>query len=516
MIEKIKAKIDYKLLKQCFIYTYVLGLIAHAFVFMNITISHDSLDEFYSAEQWAKANLGRFFYPVYITFTRGRIVIPWLIGVLALCWIALAVYIIIRVFRIEKTEFVLLVSGICVTNPTVYALAATYIHDFDADMFSMLLAVVSAYFWKDALKQSKIRLRCLRLFIGAIILSISLGIYQSYVSVTITLIIFICMQSLWNEKNPKEIFYQGILGIIMLVISAGLYLIETKTFSCIIGYSILKRDSYNGLGNIAQVFSGDIIGKITGTYTSLFTAFKNLVLTAYPAKIFWTVLVLLLLCIVAMILINMKKMQWKGRILLILLIVIMPFGMNLSYFLSAGSVHVLMQYAAWFVLILAVILISDVIKKCEISVKVVKLAHCFVVLVVLLIVAENIQTANTIYVKKELEYESTLAYMTRVAERMEEQEGYIPGETPVLFIGKNIGETREGFERYNVITGAQISGPITYYDTYVAYFEYVLGRPVISIENEELKYSSEVYTMPSFPAMGSVQMIEGTLVVKMK
>lgn len=56
----------------------------------------------------------------------------------------------------------------------------------------------------------------------------------------------------------------------------------------------------------------------------------------------------------------------------------------------------------------------------------------------------------------------------------------------------------------------------TYYDTYTAYFEYVLGRPLVFIENDELKYGSEVYTMPVYPQPGSIRMVEGTLVVKMR
>lgn len=516
MIERLKSKIDYTILKQSFIYTYLWGMITHVFIFVNLTISHDSLDEFYSSEQWAKANLGRFFYSIYITFTRGRFVIPWLIGILALCWIALSVYLILRMFRIEKKSLIMLITGICVTNPTVYALAATYIHDLDADMFALLLSVGAAFLWSEAIKTEKRKMQAALLGAGAILLSVSMGIYQSYMSVTITLIIFVSIQRLFERENPVEILLQGIWGIGMLAVSAVLYFIEAKIFSYISGIDILGRDSYNGLGNMSEMFSGNVLEKISGVYESFFTALENVVLTSYPAKVFWIVPAVLGICTVGMLILGIKKIDLKSKILLVLLIIIMPFGMNISYFLSNGEIHVLMQYAVWFVWLLAAIMIPFLEKEQSIH-RIVRSGVIYTVMgCVLLIAAENVQTANTVYVKKELEYQSTLAYMTRVADEMEEQEGYVPGVTPVLFVGKNVGEYRDGFERYNLITGASIAGPITYYDTYTAYFEYVLGRPIVSIENDDLKYGSEVYTMPAYPQPGSIRMVEGTMVVKMR
>lgn len=512
MIENIKERVDYNILKKSFLYTYILGLVTHAFAFFNLSISHDSLDEFYSIETWAKANLGRFFYPIYISFTRGRIVLPWLIGILALCWISLVVYFIVKILGIEKATLVLLISGICVTNPTVYALTATYIHDLDADMFAMLLSVISVCLWNEAMRHSGTKGSFLFLCLGAVILSISLGIYQSYISVAITLIMIVCIQRLLEQRNYKNILLQGVQGIAYILLAAILYIVEAKIFSEITGVNILNNNSYNGLGGLKKIFSGNFFDKFIGTYKTFVETFENMILTSYPAKVFWSVPTMLFICIVTMFIIIITKNKWQNSVLTTLLAIFLPFGMNISYFISSGMVHMLMQYAVWMVLLLAVMLIQFLPEKRNIK----KVMYCMVLVCGFLMITENIQTANTIYVKKELEYQSTLSYMTRVADRMEMQEEYIPGETPVLIIGKNIGEPKSGFERYSYITGVGINGSITYYDTYDAYFEYVLGRPINSIENDELKYSSEVYTMPVFPDKNSIRMVEGTLVVKMK
>ena len=81
---------------------------------------------------------------------------PWLIGILALLWIALAVYLVLCIFNIKKTDLIILVSGIFVCNPTVYALAATYTHDLDADMFAMFLAVAATWIWNGEYEEYRL------------------------------------------------------------------------------------------------------------------------------------------------------------------------------------------------------------------------------------------------------------------------------------------------------------------------------------------------------------------------
>ena len=188
VIDKIKMMIDQNLLKHSFLSVFTLGFIAHGYCLSNILISHDSLSEFYSSNTWPKAYLGRIFYGPYIALTRGRIALPWLNGILALCWITLAVYLVLRIYNIKKLSYIILISGIFVTNPTVYALMATYIHDLDVDMFSMMLSVIAIYLWSRAIKKNN-KKKFLLLLVGGGVLSVALGIYQSYISLAITLII---------------------------------------------------------------------------------------------------------------------------------------------------------------------------------------------------------------------------------------------------------------------------------------------------------------------------------------
>lgn len=507
MLDKIKGNVDKNILRESFIFTFILGLIAHGYCFLNLLVSHDSLNDFYVYDQWERANFGRIFYSIYISLTRGRLVLPWLIGMLALCWISAAVYLIAKMFEVEKSGLILLISGICVTNPTVYALAATYIHDLDADMLAMMISVASVYMWYYSIKAQEKKEKYLCLFCGALLLSISLGIYQSFIALCITLVVFYSIKELLEQKHFENVLINGCYAIAMIIAAAILYIVELKIFELLTGVSTMNASTYNGVGNVSQAFSGNVVHNVLNTYIDFINAFKTSILTSYPESFSIIFLGITAVLIVVTAFIGLKKLQWKSRILLVVLSVILPFSMNITFFLSGGTTHVLTQYAVWMLYLLAVILVQWNGKK---------VLYILLAGSLLFTITENIQTSNSIYVKKDLEFQASLSYMTRVVDRMEEQEDYIPGETPVLMIGEDvIGISKYGFEKYEAITGVSATGSVTYLDTYEDYFEYILGVPLNLCENMELQQDLRVKEMPIFPKENSVQMVDGILVVKL-
>ena len=119
-----------------------------------------------------------------------------------------------------------------------------------------------------------------------------------------------------------------------------------------------------------------------------------------------------------------------------------------------------------------------------------------------------------------------MSLMTRVVYRMEETEDYIPGETPVVFVGvsNQINYTSEAFDFYRKITGIGASQAVTqslatyYFNVYEAYFKYVLKNPAVMGDDDtwsSLQENAEVKAMPSYPREGCIKMMDGVLVVKM-
>lgn len=503
-------------MKNVFLYTIILGIIAHGYCFLNLAVSHDSLAEFFQSGRWAKAYLGRIFYAPYIVLFRGRINLPWIIGILAIVWIAFAVYLVIRIFDIKETNLIILVSGIFVCNPTVYALSATYTHDLDADMFAMFLAVVATWLWNCEADKWNLKKKIIKLLVSALILAVSMGIYQSYLGVTIALIIIVCINDLLNGNDYLKVLYKGITGIVMVIVSALLYLLMLKLFTNVTGISVLDSQSYNSVGNILSLLEGGGVERIYNTYVKFVEAFKTMITLSDIESIVLIIHLLLMSVIFYVVIWRMFQIKWQNSILVAILLAIMPFGMNIAIFLNDGYSHILMQYAAWMTYIFVLILIKN-FKEEKYDYFINRIIYIGVIILLFIIISENIQIANTVYVKKNLEYQATLSYMTRVLEEIEEQEEYVVAETRVMFVGEDVeGFERYGFEDYKILTGAGPNLSITYYGTYENYFEYILGTPILVYKDSELLNDKRVKEMPIFPSDGSIKMIDEVLVVKLK
>lgn len=108
-------------LKSSFLYTFLLGLLAHGYAFLQFQPSHDSLAEAVSdAVNWkCKIQAGRFLKPVY-DFVFGRFTsFPWINGIMALVFLALAGYFVAEMLDLRKKGQLALVCGILATNVTV-------------------------------------------------------------------------------------------------------------------------------------------------------------------------------------------------------------------------------------------------------------------------------------------------------------------------------------------------------------------------------------------------------------
>lgn len=506
---------DKRIVAESFIFTFIFGLLAHAYAFFNLNISHDSLYASYvyatEGTTFSKATIGRIWYNLYIMLVRDSNVIPWLNGILALCWGALATVIIIKIFDIKKIFIKVMVSALAVVNPTVTSIAATYIHDLDADMFAMLLAVVAMLCWWKLVNTEGKR-KIIYMGLGGIVLSFSLGIYQSYVSVTITLIIIYSIIELFKKKKCKEIILNGLQGIAIVIFAGVLYGFELKIWELISKVS-LRTDSYNSIVKIQNNFNFFSVDTFVDSYSVLLKSFRS-INTHYGNELSLIVHVILLLTILIIIL--SYSIRIKEKLLAVGLVFLLPLGMNISFILSQGILHDLMKYSFWYIYFLALLLVEFVIEEKE---GILKRACCYsTYAIVCLILWGNIQNSNTVYIKKEIERQATMSKITRVLQCMEEQPGYIEGETPVVIVGEDAGfnKTMPQFERYGLLTGAGNASMISYYETYKAYFEYILNTPInIVLSNEHLKQKEQVKNMPIYPEKGSIQMIDDIIYIKL-
>ncbi len=133
----------------------------------------------------------------------------------------------------------------------------------------------------------------------------------------------------------------------------------------------------------------------------------------------------------------------------------------------------------------------------------------------------NTVYANQCYLKVALDGANTRSVLTRVLDRVEETEGYVPGETQVALIGDlNQGPlaiTRPGFEHLTKM-GLNYPFSTTNYVAYDYYFKYVLGYPINLVSSQEAQNYAElpeVQALEAFPGKNCITTVDGVLVLRL-
>lgn len=493
------------------------GLLAHAYGFLHSSFSHDVLNAFIATpteEAW-KIGLGRFLVPIYRFVFRGPVTLPWLIGILGLTWTSVALFLVIRFFDIQSSVLIFLIAGLMTTNITYIAQIATYIYEFDVNAFALMLSVLSAYLWSE---NSGI----FKLFASAVCLMCTIGLYQAYFSVTVTLIIFRCIMNLFADVSTKQVFLHGLKGIGIILSGGCLYLLFQSLICCFTGIQLQSRVNVLSLEEPSIFFFLNLVAQ------SMRFLVSNIFHRVYR-NIFFIVIVLLVLGLLALSVIDIfKEKKYKGDkvLLIIALIIFIPFAMTSTYFLAKGKcIHDLTTYSIWFFYIFIGILSFWICEKkyiAHVKKYVLKILTCILIGTVLW---QNVIQANTAYIKKELESTAILSTMTNVIFMIEHHDEYVPGKTEIAFVGnpQNVPFPL-GMGRVSNIIGLQNNsvipsdGSTYYYNAYKAYFSYVLQQPVKFCDDDvhdDLKKDKRVKILPSYPQKGCIEMIDEVLVIKM-
>lgn len=505
-----------KLLAGSIAFTALWCILAHGYGFMHSSFSHDVLNSVYadSIEDWWKVMLGRPVAVIYRRLIRGSIAVPWLCGCFAALWIGLSVFLTADLFDARSRRGLAILSGIFATNLTVTAMTATYVYELDIDMFALFLACASVFVWY--------RLGMKWIAAGCLLTAGVLGTYQSYVSVAIVLIIFICIRDFLRGDEYKKVLLSGLKGILMLLAGAVIYYLALKLATAILGYEYYNTGSYNSVYS-ATDYSGNILSGIADAYRQVFFSFfDNGSFFVGSAASVVNIILAATGCISVISLLLNKTVKAAAKISALILIALVPLGMNISAMFTE-DVHDLMKFAFWLIYA-GIIFIS--IQAGERSVRFAGLFKAVSSVLVFIILIENVITANSCYLKKELESDACLSLMTRVTCSIENNEDYIPGETELCFVGTSrlLNKNIAGFEKYSLITGLDSSNPIPksysepWYNAYKAYYRNILNSSAVFCGSrawDSLQHNPEVKAMPAYPAEGCMKLIDGVFVVKM-
>ena len=226
-----------RLLLLSFGAVFFFGLAAHAYGFLRAGFSHDMLNALVvePVETYWKMQLGRPGIVLYRRTVRGLIAAPWMLGLLSLLWLSLACFLTVKLFQIRNPWFVVLAGGILAANLSTVAMTATFLYEMDADCFALLLGVIAVLLWD--------RGRWPGTLIGVLFTAACMGIYQSMISIPITLVMLLSIAALLRGEAFRPTFLKGLRALIMLALGGLLYWLGVRLMCSWKGIN-LALDSY--------------------------------------------------------------------------------------------------------------------------------------------------------------------------------------------------------------------------------------------------------------------------------
>lgn len=491
--------------KLSFISTFVIGVIVHLFMLSNKIPNHDDVNQLY--DSMFRPSHGRWFlfFPAKIS---SDLSLPWFNGVLGIVYLSLSAMLIIWFFQVKSSICIVAISAVMVTFPTV-ASTFNYMQAGDSYFFCLLLACLAVCFVRNSSKWCW--------FAAIVCLTLSMGIYQSYLPfATALLVMWHINELLIEDKEVKKVLLSGIKCICVIGVSVAAYLVITKL--------------------VLRYYNAEISDYTAGFMIDDFSV-KNilqLILTAYKRSLGfylindWNVhyrymnclyiLVVMIAIVFSILLFKRYNHKANGRVkifLLGLLHLILPLAAGLIYCMCA-QMHMLMVYG-FVALIIFPLILTDQIEKSNITIAGIKgnlmrLGQIVIVLTTFITSFNYALVSNKAYLSLYLTYEQSYAYANRLMTEIQLQDGYDKDDT-IILVGSpniNIEYTMPWREEKDVKSMVGVTSSLVTARTFDRYLKYYLGveqevSRITSLEQlESLGTDIDINELDCYPNTGSI------------
>ncbi|MDO5378238.1 MAG: glucosyltransferase domain-containing protein [Clostridia bacterium] len=480
----------------------VFTALAHLYRYLTMGFSHDSMMIVESGNVEGQIGLGRFMQPLY-WLVRGYITSPLTIGLFATAFLIAAAWIILELTGVRSRPGIALVCGVLATNETYACSCASYLPWMDVYMLAMLLALLGVLL-EDRLRRGY--------WISPVLYCLSMGLYQSYMQTAAALVILMLIARTLDGERTGDVFAAGVQFCLTALAGMLLYRLVYPLVIQWTGATVSQE--YNSVSGAMEISLAQLPALLGGAYMGPLRHLFDPAETAFvPAPVNW-----LLLAALAVTLGRRARGLGRARqAMLLFLLAMLPLGMNFVPVISKGIVHMLMNYAYFFFYVLCLMAYERREKTARRGERVLRGATALLISLALTV---NIATANRMYMKRDLELSSTLSVMTRVLGEAERTEGYVPGETPVVFFGylpsSKVSMVRPGFEEISAYQGMRSTYAPYYVYANMWYFSMALGYPLNYLDADEIEGADEIMQrLSQFPEKGYMQMIDGVLFIRL-
>ncbi len=471
---------------------FAVGLLAHGYVFANNLPGADQFTGPFS--KGGDFEFGRWFLRVTnLLFPGGSL--PWVYGLLSLCFYAAVVCLTIRIFAIRNPFLQGALAAAFLSFPSLTSL---YCYFFTCIPYAiaLLLAVLAVLIagergWPRAL-------------LSAALLAMSLGIYQAYIAVASTYFVLLMIRRLLRgEGEARAVFLFGLRALGILGLALLLYFGINRLVLALLNIEMMpymEESAYS------------LPYKVALAYNALLKAITRGYFGFAPRPLSRAVHALGALAVLGV----FARWFWKNRdlprgALLALCLLLFPLSMNCIFLIASVEViHSLALYSFVCVYVLAVIAVETLEGRIG------RVGRDLLLTGVGLIAAVNVLFANEVYLKMDMELRSAIATYTEIVTQVKQTPGFDANSRVAL-----IGRLDEALYRPEELDTGDLLGPEpdlvnVYSKEYL--IRIYLGFDADFLSRDEdwlLSFDPRVAAMPCYPYYGSVQKVDDVIVVKL-
>lgn len=222
----------------------VYGLLVHSFALNNILHNHDNIASQPGGYGMGVA-LGRWFLEflgIALDKTGLNYNLPSVNGMIYIALLAVTAAYLVSILKIRRKASAIALGALFVAFPTV---TATMIYRYTVIFygFGVLLAVLAV--WVSGRFRGS-------LFASAILVALSMGIYQAYVPLTIALFVLqLILMGLRKEADAKQLVIRGLWDCLALVLGLALYFVGMKLTVALFGATLTDYQGVSTMGSIS-------------------------------------------------------------------------------------------------------------------------------------------------------------------------------------------------------------------------------------------------------------------------
>lgn len=506
--------------KTAFYAAFAAGLAAHLYQFTNKLYNYDELANTpggigLSTEQgrWLLNWMGRFMRSVF----GGSYSLPFFNGIFALLFLALSAGMVVSVFQVRNKLTAGLIGGLMTVFPAVvsmYFFMFLALYYAIGIFFSVFAAWLTVKYPKNIIAN----------IAAVVMIACSLGVYQAYFPDTVCILLIVVILKaafggVKEKKEWKEFFLMIARFLVVMAAGVAVYFLINKA---VLAVTHIQLTSYQGGDTMGKITIAQLISALKSCYTSFFDlGFSDVMGISYNRTVRRLIKVVWILFAAGIgAYLVLKKKEYLNKVIVLCGIVVFPVAMFLIYVMAPNSYcYTLMAYSVVFFFVFFLLWLDACFRNLKLHAPVKSITNWVSALLTTALVIVFVWYANGNYMALEYTKYHDFSYVQTLVTKIRSVEDYSQ-DKPVIVVGTQINDSTNGMGSLigdTFTVGGKADTNLGYNSLLYLMSDYLGFSPYYGTYEEIQNWMQRevVREMPSYPADGSIQVIDDTIIVKL-